>query len=45
MISTFHMYYTAVVNTDLVNCQTFEAEKVNMPNITKKIACSLGRAL
>ena len=35
MKSTFHLHYTVVVNSDLVNRETFQVEKVNMPNITK----------
>ena len=35
MTSTFHLYYTVVVNSDLVNRKTFQVEKVNMQNITK----------
>ena len=35
MTSTFHLYYTVVVNSDLVNRKTFQVEKVNIPNITK----------
>ena len=29
------MYYTVVVNSDLVNCKTFQVEENNMLNITK----------
>ena len=35
MTSTFHLYYTVLVNSDLVNHKTFQVEKVNMQNITK----------
>ena len=35
MTSTCHLYYTVVVNSDLVNRKTFQVEKVNMQNITK----------
>ena len=35
MTSTFHLYYTVVVNSDLVNRKTFQVEKMNMQNITK----------
>ena len=35
MTSTFHLHYTVVVNSDLVNCKTFQIEKVNMQHITK----------
>ena len=36
MTSTFHLHYTVVVNSDLVNCKKFQVEKVNMQNITNK---------
>ena len=35
MTSTVHLYYTVVVNSDLVNRKTFQVEKMNIPNITK----------
>ena len=35
MTSTFHLYYTVVANSDLVNRESFQVEKVNMQNITK----------
>ena len=35
MTSTFNLYYTIVVNSDLVSRETFQVEKVNMPNIAK----------
>ena len=35
MTSTFHLYYTVVVNSDWVNRKTFQVEKVNVQNITK----------
>ena len=35
MTSTFHLYYTVVANSDLVNRKTFQVEKMNMENITK----------
>ena len=35
MQPTFHLYYTVVVNSDLVNRKTFQVEKVNMSNLKK----------
>ena len=35
MTFTFHLYYTVVVNSDFVNCKTFQVEKVNVQNIKK----------
>ena len=35
MTYAFHLYYTVVANSDLVNRKTFQVEKVNMQNITK----------
>ena len=45
MTSTFHLYYTVVVNPDLVNRKTFQVEKVNMQNITKNNVKPQKRAL
>ena len=35
MTSTFHLHYTVVVNSDLVNRKTFQVKKIIMQNITK----------
>ena len=35
MTYAFHLYYTVVANSDLVNRKTFQVEKENMQNITK----------
>ena len=38
MTSTFHLYYTVVADSDLVNRKIFQVEKMNMQNITKNNA-------
>ena len=35
MTSTFHLHYTVVVNSDLVNRKSFQIKKIIMQNITK----------
>ena len=35
MTSTYHLYYAVVVNSDLINRKTFQAEEVNEQNITR----------
>ena len=45
MTPTFHLYYTVVVNSDLVNRKTFQVEKVNMQNIAKNNVKSQKSAL
>ena len=38
MTSTFHLYYTVVVNPESVNRKTFQVEKLNISNITSGVS-------